>query len=530
MDNTNKNINYILCMLSGAITAVSFIFPRCNFLVWFSIIPCFYVLLDSGVTQMRKSFFIMFIYGIGFYGVLFTWLWGLYPLDWLGFTNFQSILIVLVAWLGLSIFEALFPAILGAIFCKLKKNSNIGYIYISLLWVIMEWLQGIGPTGMSWSRLSNSQYNNSYIIQSASIFGSLFISLIIVLANAFIASYLHNKSKYIYIVGFFFIFIINFGYGYYRINNVKLPDSTIQISVIQPNINSAEKWDSGSLNNIFNTYSELTKMAKSNIADKLDIVVWAETSLPITLLENKDFLNRCYELADYVDSTILIGAFEEVEGKTYNAMFEISPFDNTMEIHHKQNLVPFGEYMPFRGLLDKIAPFISNINAGSGDISSDKESVVMNTPSAIIGNLICFDSIFSEVARKHVINGADIIAVETNDSWFNGTPALHQHLSQSVMRAVENKRYVLRSANTGISAVISPIGQILSVLEPETKGYINYKVSSIKEHTLYTKLGDIIVFVSIFLIIIIIMLRIIFEIIINPILKKLKFFWRMFLK
>ncbi len=516
--------NY-LCILSGIITAIGFSFPSLNFLIWFSLIPCFYVLFNQ--KTFKQGFIIMFIYGITFYSLLYLWMWGLYPLDWLEFNNIKSILLILIGWLGLSLFQTIFISILGGLCCVLGKDSEIKWAYLVLLWILMEWSQEIGMMGITWGRLANSQFNNPYIIQSASLFGSLLVSAIIVLANSFIAYYLYNKN-YIYLIGFFIVFFINFSYGYYRVNNIKDYEKKIQASVIQGNIETKEKWSSSILDTL-ETHIEITKIANNNSENKLDLVVWSETSIPVTLPNYPEFLDECYKLSKLIDSNILVGAFENIDNNLYNAIFNISP-NNEIQTYHKQRLVPFGEYLPFSGFLTKIFPNIKNISANKNDISVGKNKEAITTQDFKIATLICFDSVFPEITRQQVFSDSEIIAISTNDSWFNGTTAPRQHLSQAVMRAVENNRYVLRSANTGISAIISNTGKILSILEPEVKGYLNHEVVLINDKTLYTKLGDIIVAISILILICMIITKFFVKYILNPIIKKLAFYFSIFTK
>lgn len=521
----------LFCIISGVLTAIAFNFTDYNFLVWFSLAPCFYVLFKN--INLGDSFINMFVYGISFYSILFLFLWKLYPLDWRGFNNFQSFLIVLVAWAVLSIFEALFIGILGILWFGINKLIKSKWITLTLLWIILEWCQGLGYTGFTWGRLANCQYNNSYIIQSASIFGSLFVSAIIVLANSFIACYFHNKTKYIYIIAFFIVFGLNFSYGYYRIKNIEIPNNTIKASVIQANIDSVQKWNSNSINNILDTYITLTRIADNNSNEDLDVVIWAETALPIVLLNETEILAKCYELANSINSTLLIGAFEEIDGKSYNSIFKISPstdIEANIQTYQKQHIVPFGEYLPFRDILQQILPFLKDIMASSNDISVGKNIDGFEIENAKIANLICFDSIFPKTAREQALNGAEVIAIETNDAWFNKSTAINQHLSQAVMRAVENNRYVMRSANTGISAFISSTGEILSALKPEVTGYINYEIPLIQAKTIYTEFGDIIVFISALLLIFISFIVTAFELIFDPFLSKLSFFVKMLKK
>ncbi len=499
----------LLCIISGIFTALGFIYPSFNFIIWFSLVPSFYVLFKDYNKKASNGFFVMFIYGIFFNLLLYSWLWQLYPLDWCGFTKIQGGILVFFAWSLLSLLQALFPACLGFIFIKLNKTIHLEWFVITLLWIIMEWLQGIGICELTWGHLANSQYNNTYIIQSVSLFGSLFVSGLIVMANAVFAQYLQNK-KYLYIVIFFTIFIANFAYGYNMINSFLSYSTNINISLIQANINTSEKWDKNYLNYVVRNYINLTTLAYENSEEGLDLVVWAETAIPIELTENEYLLEECQHLSKEIDADILIGTFEEIDGNTYNAVLKISPDNSEIISNHKQRLVPFGEYIPFKDILEKCFPQLKNINLSSFDLTPAKTLETMSIDNYIVGNLICFDSIFPEIARNLVSDGANFLAVQTNDSWFNGSAALHQHLSQSVLRATENHRYTIRCANTGITAVISPTGEILSALQPLTEGYLNYSISLIKGKTLYTQLGDIIALVSIFVLIIIYIIRSLF--------------------
>lgn len=528
MNHTDKSPNYILCMISGAITAVSFKIPSCNFLIWFSLIPCFYVLFDSNTTKLKQSFLAMFYYGIAFYSILYYFIWSIYPMQWTGLTNSQSFFLILLAWILLSILEAIFTAVLGAIWFELSDIFKLNWLVLALMWIIMEWLQGLGPLGLTWGRLANSQYNNKYIIQSVSLFGTLFVSGIIVLANCLVAIYLHNKTKYIYAISFFIVFGLNFGYGYFRLNNIEDSDMLVTASIIQANINTEQKWEDDSVYKIFSIYEQLTEMADNNSDNPRDLIVWAETALPIVLNKNDEFLDKCSKLSKALKSTILVGGFEDIGDISYNTIFKFSPTNEFINTYQKQKLVPFGEYIPFRSVFIKVLPVVQNIISTIDDLSVGKNIGIMKMQDFNIGNLICFDSTFPNIARKQVLEGANLLCVETNDSWFNGSTAIEQHLAQSVIRAVENNRYVLRSANTGISAIISPSGEVLSALYPEIVGYINYDVPILHNNTLYTELGDIIVVISIFLIIIIGFFSILFEYILTPFIKKMKFFLNVF--
>ena len=186
------------------------------------------------------------------------------------------------------------------------------------------------------------------------------------------------------------------------------------------------------------------------------------------------------------------------EIKYYNSAFLISSGGEIIGKYDKIHLVPFGEYVP----LKKYLPFIHKLVVGVGDFSSGKWLQPLEFDGNSFGVLICFESIFPELARGFIKEGAGFLINITNDAWFGKTSAPYQHFSQAVFRAVENKVFLIRAANTGISGVVDPVGRVklksgiftredmvdtIMVIERNQPGMRDFN----QRFTFYTQYGDI---------------------------------------
>ena len=198
---------------------------------------------------------------------------------------------------------------------------------------------------------------------------------------------------------------------------------------------------------------------------------------------------------------LLVGAFSEKEDKTYNSIFKCTKKGVFADYYNKQHIVPFGEFLPYRALLELIFPAFSNMNLLGNDLTAGKNETPIITEKVKIAPLVCFDSVFPQLCRKQVKEGARLVAVSTNDSWYKTSRALNQHAYHSVMRAIENNVSVVRSANTGISMTINPYGEITNSLGAYKTGAVCDKLPITSKVTLYTKIGDVIVPIGAFLLV-----------------------------
>ncbi|UCH46114.1 MAG: apolipoprotein N-acyltransferase, partial [Nitrospiraceae bacterium] len=171
----------------------------------------------------------------------------------------------------------------------------------------------------------------------------------------------------------------------------------------------------------------------------------------------------------------------------------LSPDGRTLSVYDKIHLVPYGEYVPLRKLL----PFVEKLTGGIGDFMPGKERVVMDTPFATIGNLICYEIIFPNLVRDFVHNGANVLVTITNDAWFGNTSAPYQHFGTAIFRAVENRVPVVRAANTGISGFIDSKGRVLSKSDIFAEAVLTEGISPANKKSFYSQHGDVFAFLCV---------------------------------
>ncbi len=505
---SSKKVQILMLILSGALTALPLVFPILGFLQWFSMIPMAIVLISSrqdGESKLKSYYVKGILYFWPYYAIGFHWFFYMYPLDFAGLSNAESVIVVVVACFGLSLFQALWSAVAFLLFGlvlrsdRISKNWMLIPIYAAALWVVVEIWQTVGWWGVPWARIPLGQISSLLFVRSSALFGSYFVTFVIVAVNFLISYAIIKKAvRGLALALGAVVFSINLVLGA-LVTMCYKPESSnmVKAAAIQGNISSGDKWDSETLYKTIEVYKDLTEKAA---ADGAKIAVWPETALPCVLFDSEELSAFVKNLARENNITIILSAFtkDDNTGQRYNSMIEVRP-DGTFgdTVYSKQRLVPFGEFVPMRELVMFLIPPLSEIGMLEGDLLFGKESIVISTKQGMIGCGICFDSIYEDVISNGVRNGAELIAVSTNDSWFSDSAALSMHNSQSRLRAIENGRYIVRSANTGISSVIDPLGNIEGELGALKEGYVISDVEMRESRTLYTYIGNLFAYLCI---------------------------------
>ncbi len=509
-DLTNtKWKRYLLLIISGVLTGLTLVFPKIGFLEWLTLVPmAIFVLseIDSDKYRGRKIYGYGLIFFLSFYVVVFHWFVNMYPLDFIdGMTAWAAIVVVLAGCVGLSLFQALFGGLafllLRVLFrTRLLKSKRILRPFAAAgVWAVYEWTQTLGWWGVPWARLPIGQSEYIVGLQTASLFGPYIITFAIVLVNFCVAyALLEFKGVKTMTVAVAATLLFQYGVGAALYFIPTDGTETVRVAAVQGNISSSEKWDeSGDQENrTRKVYAEYTLKAAENGAD---IVVWPETALPYSVTGKNMYGRYCSSLAKEGNVTVLAGVL--MDRGLRNSIVCVLPdgsFHDT--VYHKQRLVPFGEFVPFKEVFELIIPPLADLVMTSGDMIAGEGSEVMELDGVKVGCLVCFDSIYEGLARQSVRDGANIICLSTNDSWFTDSRALYMHNAQAQLRAIENGRYVVRAANTGISTVISSKGEVLRELEPLVDGIVEYDVPVNTHRTLYSVIGNafIVLLVAIF--------------------------------
>jgi apolipoprotein N-acyltransferase len=479
----------ILAVISGLFLFLSF--PKYGFgaMAWLALIPLFFAVQKS--SSARRALALGFISGIvGYVGILY---WITYVVVNYGYLPlYLGVIIMLLLVCYISVYIALFAA--GVYFMRGKNYFSLA---VPALWVCLEYFKSYLFTGFPWENLGYSQYLNAYFIQFTDVFGVFGLSFIIVSVNAVIFTLLvkRTKSAFVSALALFLILSSVYIYGYFRIENVRktMNDAPgMEVSLIQGNIDQSIKWDELSQLKIINTYLDLSLQ---NSPQAGGLIVWPETALPFNYQQETFMREQVNNLPRETKSWFLFGAVNYIRSNQgtsfFNSAYLLSPEGAFKGRYDKVHLVPYGEYVPMRDLF----PFIKKLTAGIGDFSAGEAYQPLFVENKKLGVLICYEGILPHAARIYKNKSADLLVNITNDAWFGQTSAPYQHFSMALFRAVETRLYMIRAANTGISAIVDPTGRIISQTDIFKIDALRGDVKFINIETFYARHGDVFVVV-----------------------------------
>ncbi len=390
--------------------------------------------------------------------------------------------------LGLAAYLALYWAAFAASLARLPRCSGVLYVLLAAsLWVALEWLRGVLFTGFPWNLLGYSQYQNHLLSQIAAVTGVYGVSFVVMAVNAALAGALVRGPSWrarlapLGLAGL--ILLAALGYGELR-SPAEAEISRVAVAVIQGNIDQGVKWDPTWQDKTVGIYSDLTRRAAQG---QPKVIVWPETAVPFLFAD--DPRRAAVEgLARDAGAFLLVGAPDRRAGEVRNSAFLIGPGGQLLGRYDKRHLVPFGEYVPLKPLLS----FVNVLAGGAiGEFAPGREATVFATPIARFAVVICYEVIFPAEVREFFRAGADVLVNLTDDAWFGRSAAPAQHLAMAVFRAIEIWAYLLRAANTGISAIVAPDGRILQATGLFTPAIVVGGIQPRGEGNLYTRYGDV---------------------------------------
>ena len=476
----------MLAVLSGLLLFLSFPKYGNGIVAWAALIPLFFALKDA---TPRKAFKIGFLTGfVAHIGILY---WIVYVIVQYGYLPmYAGIAAMLLLAAYLSLYTACFS--LGLVFLK-GKGIRI-CVSGPLLWTVLEFLRSHLLTGFPWENLAYSQYLYANVIQISDITGIYGITFVIVMINAvfydLLSARFRGRTLLVETVVACLVVIMIFGYGHYRIESIdellkKAPG--MRVALIQGNIDQNMKWNPLYQSQTIDIYRSLSRLAMPSGGG---LIVWPETAAPFYFQKHDSMQETVVDVARTSGSALLFGSpsYEEEKGNIsyMNSAFLLKPDGSVSGRYDKVHLVPYGEYVPLR----RFFPFIGKLVAGIGDFKPGKGFYPLTINGLRLGVLICYEAIFPEAARDYKREKAEILVNITNDAWFGRTSAPYQHLSMTVFRAIETRLYLVRAANTGISAIIDPKGEILSRTGLFERTILEGDVKIIDKKTFYAAYGD----------------------------------------
>ncbi|WP_297209718.1 MULTISPECIES: apolipoprotein N-acyltransferase [Thermodesulfovibrio] len=486
---------YFLCFLSALLLLLSFAPFDIFFLTWIGFIPLFLFIYR---TQDYKSIFKgSLIFGLLFFFGNVYWIYhSLYHYGSVPLLFSYTVVILLSSYL------ALYPVVFSLLYKNLLKNNLPTSLYAPFIWVSLEVLRTYFMTGFPWAIIGYSQYKFLLISQISDITGIYGISFIVVLFNCFIFDLWLFRERKIYqpLMPYYTIIIssclviivlvVYISYGAIMLND-NYNSKKIKIAVIQGSIPQDEKWDQKRVEQIIDIYKNLTKKANDL---KPDLIVWPETAIPFVFDRDKHFTSELINFVKQEGIYLLFGSVMERQKNSYtNSAVLLDSNGVTAYLYDKIHLVPFGEYVPLR----KFLFFIEKLTVGSVDYQKGESYSLAITPFGKFSTLICYEIIFPGQVRKFYQKGGNFIVNITNDGWFGKTSGPYQHFSMAVFRAIENRKPLVRAANSGISGFIDSKGRIIEKTNLFDRTYLVSDIYPNEKITFYTKYGDIFAYICI---------------------------------
>ncbi len=493
-DKSQFLMSLFLCLLSALILASLYIGLPAGLLAFIALIPFFHGLFSA---DKKDSFLLGFLWGLAFFAPVLWWIaptiftYGKLPL-WAAWLVFAL----------LACYLAMYPALWARLARKLVRDwrymSVIDIMALASMWMLMEVAKAYILSGFPWASLAYSLCKYPLLIQSADIWGPYGLGFIIVVFNLILwqlmlprrhQSLREGAGKRL-IWSMALLCCLASALLFYGRHCLYMTDrGTARVAAIQGSFDQSVKWDPAYRRATLSRYSDLTRQAKAEFPD-LMLAVWPETAIPFYFQEDSDFRNQVTSLAQKFEISILLGSpsyFYDVSGHLHyrNSAFLVGPDGDIRGRYDKQHLVPFGEYMPW----GRLTSWAKGLLPTAGNFTPGTSSAPLNSNPFRIGVMICFESIFPRIARKEVAENANLLAVITNDAWFGKTSAPWQHADMAIFRAVETRRWIVRAANTGVSRIISPTGQVISQTGIFQPGFITGRVSLNNRQTFFVVHG-----------------------------------------
>lgn len=487
---------YYPAIISGLMMTAAFPDTRISLLAWVALVP---LLVSINTMPPRQAFYAGLITGMTHFLTLIYWI---IPT----IHDFGGIPIVLAGpvLFILCLYLALYTAIFAWFLTRFHGHPWTMPLRAALLWAGLEYLRSILFTGFPWGLLGYSQYQQTRLIQIADTTGVFGISFILVLSSAVVAWGISAARQSrererplplaglaawaCVLLGTVALTVIHGTRALTSIDQALQSTPTASVGVVQGNINQAHKWEASWQTMTVDRYCRLSL---SLAGQHPDLVVWPETAMPFYYSWDRELSGSVDACIRRAGTSFLFGspAFkgDETAYEIYNRAYMVNRFSIVTGTYDKTHLVPFGEYVPFGRYLT----FLGKLTAQAGDFAAGSENVPpLEFGAYSAGVLICFESIFPPLARNSVNQGAELLIIMTNDAWFGRTSAPLQHFAMAVFRAVENRRSVIRAANTGISGFIDPGGRILATTSLFKADAITRRMACLTTTTPYTRHGD----------------------------------------
>ncbi len=470
---------------SGLVLGAAFLPLPLGFLGWFALVPLLIALerrIAAGATS-RALFALGYAGGFVFFLTCTHWLALLsevaISVPWLKY----------VAWLAAAGYLAIFWGLAAMLTGWLARRSGIAARWsFPVAMLLVEEIRGSGEMGFPWFQPGYTQHAYVPLLAMAALGGVTLVTLWVLVLNGAWRHWLEQRSAKRFAFAFLLLVAPWIG-GALR---PALPTGSDRpvVALVQANIPGALKWSGQHQGEILGTFLALSDSA-ARMQPRPALIVWPETATGTYMRKQVDQSIAVAEFTARVRVPVFSGfadyAFRP-DGKpqAWNAAGQWNADGSLSEVYAKRHLVPFGERVPFQWLI----PALGRIDFGQAEWVPGKSTVLFPSAAGPFSTLVCFESIFPDLARRDVNAGARWLVNVTNDEWFGDSPALYQHAAMAPFRAAENAVPLVRCANTGLTQVIDARGAVVADVPVFTAQILSAALPPAGPRTLYTQLGD----------------------------------------
>ena len=446
-------------------------------------------------SAARRDFTLGWIAGVVYFTGTVYWVVGVMTT----YGGLPLVVSVLVAAL-LIVYLAAYPALFGLLFGYAIRRHGAGALWLApWIWVATEWLRSTLGGGFPWVVLGASQVSVPPVAQAAAVVGVFGLSALVALVSAAAASLaLSRQPRHrMGVAAVALLLVVVVAAGSFRVADGRLTrtGAVLRAGLVQGGVEQQIKWNPAYRDEIIARHLKLTQQA---IGRGVGLVIWPESSTPFFFDAEPALAAPVRHLAATSRTPFLIGTDEFVAGtdgaphELFNTALLLGPDGQSRTAYRKIRLVPFGEFVPFKNLLFFVGPLVESVS----DFSAGQEPVVFDVDGLRMSVAICYESIYPDLAQAFVDRGSQLLITITNDAWFGRSSAPYQHFELGALRAIEQGRYVLRAANTGLSGVVDPYGRtvVRTALFEQTVAAVDVRL--LDHRTIYSRIGNVVVWIS----------------------------------
>lgn len=406
-----------------------------------------------------------------------------------GIPKVVGLLLALVLALYMSVYTALSSGLTAA---AVRRLGGRGLLLAPVLWTAGEFARGHVLGGFPWVPLGSAVVTILPVAQLASLVGVYGVSFFLVAQGMLIARALTSggRARLGFAAAAVALLTAVSAWGSWRVTNAALTREGTPgvVGLIQANIAQEDKWNPRLGGDIARKYDALSR---ESAAAGAQVILWPESSTQYLFNQDPVSAEVVRTMVRETGVPLLFGTDEVERGQPdryYNSAMMLDPTGAVAAVYRKIQLVPFGEYVPLRQLLFFVQPLVEAVS----DFSPGERVTMLPVGEHMISTAICYEVVYPHLMREAVREGAELLTTITNDAWYGDSSAPYQHWELASMRAIEQGRYLARAANTGISGVIDPYGQVVAKSRVFEDEVLNAEVRFLQSRTLYATIGDLV--------------------------------------